>query len=137
MSKISGPLMDRIDLHIEVPAVPFEELSSTSKAGTTSAMMREDVVRAREKQIERFQDNVVRYNAQMSSRQVREHCRLSNSCRQMLRHSVEEMGLSARAHDKILRVGRTIADVAGDVHINDMHLAEAIGYRSLDRDLWV
>ena len=137
MSKISGPLMDRIDLHIEVPAVPFDELSATSKAGTTSAMMREDVVRAREKQIERFQDNVVRYNAQMSSRQVREHCRLSNSCRQMLRHSVEEMGLSARAHDKILRVARTIADVAGDVHINDMHLAEAIGYRSLDRDLWV
>ena len=137
MSKIAGPLMDRIDLHIEVPAVPFDELSATSKAGTTSAMMREDVVRAREWQIERFQDNVVRYNAQMSSRQVREHCRLSNSCRQMLRHSVEEMGLSARAHDKILRVARTIADVAGDVDINEMHLAEAIGYRSLDRDLWV
>lgn len=137
MSKISGPLMDRIDLHIEVPAVPFDELSSKSKAGTTSAQMREDVERAREKQIERFEGNVVRYNAQMSSRQVREHCALNTSCQQMLRHSVEEMGLSARAHDKILRVSRTIADVAGDTEINEMHLAEAIGYRSLDRDLWV
>ncbi len=79
----------------------------------------------------------MRYNAQMSSRQVREYCGLNASCRQMLRHSVEEMGLSARAHDKILRVARTIADVAGDPEINEMHLAEAIGYRSLDRDLWV
>ncbi|MGB7345405.1 MAG: YifB family Mg chelatase-like AAA ATPase [Pirellulaceae bacterium] len=141
MSKISGPLMDRIDIHIEVPAVPFEELSATSAKGTTSAEMRADVERAREKQIERFA-NVksalpVRYNAQMTSRQVREHCKLSKSCQQMLRHSVEEMGLSARAHDKILRVCRTIADVAGDTDINEMHLAEAIGYRSLDRDLWV
>ena len=137
MSKISGPLMDRIDIHIEVPAVPFDELSATSAQGTTSEQMRQDVQRAREMQAERFQDNVVRYNAQMSSRQVREHCKLNKSCQQMLRHSVEDMGLSARAHDKILRVARTIADVAGDTDINEMHLAEAISYRSLDRDLWV
>ncbi|MCL4169543.1 UNVERIFIED_CONTAM: hypothetical protein GTU68_027014 [Idotea baltica] len=141
MSKISGPLMDRIDIHIEVPAVPFEELSASSTKGTTSAEMRTDVERARERQIARFADIKsalpVRYNAQMTSRQVRQHCELSKSCQQMLRHSVEEMGLSARAHDKILRVCRTIADVAGDTDINEMHLAEAIGYRSLDRDLWV
>ena len=138
MSKISGPLMDRIDIHIEVPAVPFEELSATSSVGTTSAVMRDDVVRAREKQVERFQnDNAVRCNAQMSSRQVRKFCELNKSCQLMLRHSVEEMGLSARAHDKILRVARTIADVYGDNDINEMHLAEAIGYRSLDRDLWI
>ncbi len=137
MGKISGPLMDRIDIHIEVPAVPFEELSGTAAAGTTSADMRADVVRARERQAERFGNGAVRYNAQMSSRQVREHCVLNRACQQMLRHSVEEMGLSARAHDKILRVARTIADVAGDDDINEMHLAEAIGYRSLDRDLWV
>ena len=99
--------------------------------------MRADVVRARERQAERFGNGAVRYNAQMSSRQVREHCVLNRACQQMLRHSVEEMGLSARAHDKILRVARTIADVAGDDAINEMHLAEAIGYRSLDRDLWV
>ena len=73
----------------------------------------------------------------MTSRQVRDHCRLDRTCQQMLRHSVEEMGLSARAHDKILRVARTIADVAGEASINETHLAEAIGYRSLDRDLWV
>ncbi len=75
--------------------------------------------------------------AQMTSRQVRDHCRLDRACQQMLRHSVEEMGLSARAHDKILRVARTIADVAGEASINETHLAEAIGYRSLDRELWV
>ena len=129
--------MDRIDIHIEVPAVPFEELSASSVAGTTSEQMRDDVVRARGPQRERFGNGPTRYNAQMTSRQVRDHCALSTSCQQMLRHSVEEMGLSARAHDKILRVARTIADVAGDDRINEMHLAEAIGYRSLDRDLWV
>jgi magnesium chelatase family protein len=137
MSKISGPLMDRIDIHIEVPAVPFEELSTSTVSGTTSAQMRSDVVRAREQQDARFPDGPNRYNAQMSSRQVRKFCALDKTCQQMLRHSVEEMGLSARAHDKILRVARTIADVAGDAEINEMHLAEAIGYRSLDRDLWV
>jgi len=87
--------------------------------------------------VERFGDGPIRYNAQMTSRQVREFCALDKTCQQMLRHSVEEMGLSARAHDKILRVSRTIADVACDETINEMHLAEAIGYRSLDRDLWV
>ena len=81
--------------------------------------------------------SLIRYNAQMTSRQVREHCELNASCQSMLRHSVEEMGLSARAHDKILRVARTIADVAGESDINEIHLAEAIGYRNLDRDLWV
>ena len=101
--------------------------------------MRSDVVRARDVQARRFAEGPpgVRYNAQMTSRQVREHCELNSSCQQMLRHSVEEMGLSARAHDKILRVARTIADVAGDQDIDELHLAEAIGYRSLDRDLWI
>lgn len=129
--------MDRIDIHIEVPAVPFEELTAASVAGTTSQQMRDDVVRARTMQRERFRDGPVRYNAQMSSRQVREFCKLDKACQQMLRHSVEDMGLSARAHDKILRVARTIADVAGDESIDEMHLAEAIGYRTLDRDLWI
>ncbi|MCO8125377.1 YifB family Mg chelatase-like AAA ATPase [Stieleria sp. TO1_6] len=139
MSKISGPLMDRIDIHIEVPAVPFEELAAQTAAGTTSQQMRADVERARSVQAERFADGPqgVRYNAQMSSRQVRQHCSLNPSCQKMLRHSVEEMGLSARAHDKILRVCRTIADVAGDESIHEVHLAEAINYRNLDRDLWV
>jgi magnesium chelatase family protein len=137
MGKISGPLMDRIDIHIEVPAVPFEELSTKQSSGTSSQQMREDVERARERQADRFASGPTRYNAQMTSREVRKYCELDKSCQQMLRHSVEEMGLSARAHDKILRVSRTIADVAGDDTLNEMHLAEAIGYRSLDRDLWV
>jgi magnesium chelatase family protein len=137
MGKISGPLLDRIDIHIEVPAVPFDELAVTAATGTSSAEMRDDVERARTAQQTRFGGGPIRYNAQMTSRQTREFCRLDKTCQQMLRHSVEEMGLSARAHDKILRVARTIADVAGDESISEMHLAEAIGYRSLDRDLWV
>lgn len=137
MGKISGPLMDRIDIHIEVPSVPFEELSTTTSNGTTSEQMREDVMTARLAQQERFTNSPICYNAQMTSRQVRRFCGLDRSCQQMLRHSVEELGLSARAHDKILRVSRTIADVAGDQNINEQHLAEAIAYRSLDRDLWI
>ena len=141
MGRISGPLMDRIDIHIEVPAVSFDELSSRSRPGTTSEQMREDVVRARTRQSQRFEagnnGTITRYNAQMTSRQVRSFCRLNKTCQQLLRHSVEEMGLSARAHDKILRLARTIADVDDHDRISEVHLAEAIGYRSLDRDLWV
>jgi magnesium chelatase family protein len=137
MGKISGPLMDRIDIHIEVPSVPFDELSNTTSTGTSSQQMRDDVVCARLAQCDRFADGPVRCNAQMTSRQVRKFCELDKPCQRMLRHSVEEMGLSARAHDKILRVSRTIADVAGDERLNEEHLAEAIGYRSLDRDLWI
>lgn len=137
MGKISGPLMDRIDIHIEVPSVPFEELATSKSAGTSSAQMRDDVVRAREPQNERFGSRAAGYNALMTSRQVRKFCELDRACQQMLRHSVEELGLSARAHDKILRLARTIADVAGDERIEEIHLAEAIGYRSLDRDLWI
>ncbi len=136
MGKISGPLLDRIDIHIEVPSVPFDELATLVSDGTTSEQMRADVVAARRPQNERFGDGPVRYNASMTSRQVRKFCQLDKTCQSMLRHSVEEMGLSARAHDKILRIARTIADVAGDDTLNEMHLAEAIGYRTLDRDLW-
>lgn len=137
-NKISGPLLDRIDIQIEVPAVPFEELQGNSQTmvGTSSQQMRREVERARERQADRFANSSTRYNAQMSSRDVRKYCELDRGCQQMLRHSVEEMGLSARAHDKILRVSRTIADIAGDDYIQEMHLAEAIGYRNLDRDLW-
>ncbi|EMI55207.1 ATP-binding protein [Rhodopirellula sallentina] len=137
MGKISGPLLDRIDIHIEVPAVPFEELSAKSASSESSAMMRENVVRAREAQAERFRDSPVRYNAQMTSRQVRQYCELEPASVQLLRAGVESLGLSARAHDKILRVARTIADIAGSGTIGEEHLAEAISYRNLDADLWV
>jgi len=137
MSKISGPLLDRIDIHLDVPAVPFDELSDQSAQGTSSKTMLEDVIKAREQQANRFQDASTNHNAQMSSKQVRAHCQIDRNCTQMLRHCVEELGLSARAHDKILRVARTIADVANCHQIREQDLAEAIGYRSLDRDLWI
>ena len=137
MSKISGPLLDRIDIHLDVPAVPFDELSDRVTQGTTSDQMRADVINAHDRQSQRFQDTPTRYNAQMTSRQVRSYCPIDRTCTQMLRHCVEELGLSARAHDKILRVARTIADVGGCKHIREQDLAEAIGYRNLDRDLWI
>ncbi|ADB17449.1 Mg chelatase, subunit ChlI [Pirellula staleyi DSM 6068] len=137
MSKISGPLLDRIDIQIEVPAVPYKELSAET-AGTSSAAMREEVERARATQSQRFSTSTTttRYNAQMNSRQVRAFCKLSREGQQLLSSSVQELGLSARAHDKILRVGRTIADLEGCSSIEPHHLHEAINYRMLDRQVF-
>ena len=134
MARISGPLLDRIDIHIEVPAVPFQELSS-AHAGTSSATMRESVEVARELQAIRFSGGSL-YNAQMSSRQLRELCPLDRMCSNLLRDSCNELGLSARAHDKILRVARTIADMEQSELIKIHHLQEAINYRMLDRNLF-
>ncbi len=135
MAKISGPLLDRIDLHIEVPAVPFKELSSKSD-GTSSQAMREQVWRAREVQDVRFANSKTRANAQMSSREVRAHCVLDDVCSNLMRASINDLGLSARAHDKVLRVARTIADLDGAEVIRPEHLSEAVNYRMLDRKLW-
>ena len=136
MSKISGPLLDRIDIQIEVPAVGFKELSATT-AGTSSAGMREQVVMARRRQIQRFSENgFARTNAQMPSRLLREHCRLNNECHDLMRDSVNQMGLSARAHDKVLRVARTIADLDDSQDIQVPYVQEAINYRMLDRQMW-
>ena len=135
MSKISGPLLDRIDIHIEVPAVPFRELSG-SAGGTSSGQMREQVAAARRVQGERFRAGPNRHNADMTHRQTRRHCGLGEECRNLLRASMTELGLSARAHDKILRTARTIADMDGGEAIEPAHLNEAINYRMLDRDLW-
>lgn len=135
MAKISGPLLDRIDIHLEVPAVPFRELSSGSP-GTSSAQMREQVVAARAVQTERFEGSRTRLNAKMTSRQVRQYCKLDDECFNLLRASVNELGLSARAHDKVLRVARTIADLDRSATIVPAHISEAINYRMLDRNLW-
>ena len=135
MAKISGPLLDRIDLHIEVPAVPFKELNAT-QAGTSSAVMREQVLAARSLQTARFAKSRVRTNAQMTSRQIREHCQLGDAATNLLRGSIQETGLSARAHDKILRVARTIADLDGRSDISAEHVSEAVNYRLLDRQFW-
>lgn len=136
MSKISGPLLDRIDIHIEVPAVPYKELQATSPNGATSAQMREHVARARARQHQRFNGSVTRQNGNMSHRQIREHCRLDDAGASVLRSTMNELGLSARAHDKILRVARTIADLDGTDCISADHLNEAVNYRMLDRQLW-
>jgi magnesium chelatase family protein len=135
MAKISGPLVDRIDIHIEVPAVPFKELASHTP-GTTSDEMRQQVTAARAIQAQRFADSRTRYNAQMTSKQLRQYCPLEDECRSLLQTAVNETGLSARAHDKIIRVARTIADLDQSENIEPPHIHEAINYRMLDRQLW-
>jgi magnesium chelatase family protein len=134
MAKISGPLIDRIDIHIEVPAVPFKELSA-ERAGTSSLEMRDQVIAARKIQMTRFQGTSTRYNAHMGSRVLRQACKLNNECQELLKASVNELGLSARAHDKILRVSRTIADLEQSPNIELPHIHEAINYRMLDRQM--
>lgn len=135
VGKISGPLLDRIDIQLEVPAVPFRDLSA-SRPGTSSESMRQAVLGARERQASRFNGSATRCNARMSSRQVREYCPLDSSAIELLKGAVSNLGLSARAHDKVLRVARTIADLDGSEGIHCAHLAEAINYRLLDRALW-
>lgn len=135
IGRISGPLLDRIDLHIEVPVVPFQELS-TGPDGTSSAVMREQVNRARAAQCERFKPDSHRLNSRMTSRQLRKFCTLDDECRGLLKTAMDELGLSARAHDRILRVARTIADIEASPTIRPPHISEAINYRTLDRKLW-
>jgi magnesium chelatase family protein len=134
ISKISGPLVDRIDIHIDVPAVVFSKLRS--KAGQLdSATMKQDVAKARDMQAKRFGDGKVMTNARMTHKQVEKFCKLDSASEQMLKHAMTEFGLSARAHDKICKVARTIADLSGVEAIAPEHIAEAISYRKLDRKL--
>ncbi len=134
--KISGPLLDRIDIHVEVPLVDFKELSST-ELGEKSATIRERVAAAREIQSQRFRKNKgVSTNAAMSAKLVREHCALDATSTSYLEHAMEQMNFSARAHDRILKVARTIADLASCECIQSEHILEAIQYRSLDRKLF-
>ncbi|MEI6526606.1 MAG: YifB family Mg chelatase-like AAA ATPase, partial [Planctomycetota bacterium] len=135
MSRISGPLLDRVDIHIEVPAVPFEELAHGT-AGTSSAMMRDQVTAARNLQNQRFASSKTLTNAQMSSRELRQTCPLGKVQMQRMRTAVSELGLSARAHDKVIRVARTIADLENSPKIEPHHIEEAIQYRMLDRDIF-
>lgn len=133
MGKISGPLLDRIDIHVEVPAADFKELSSNTP-GTSSQSIRELVIAARKAQAERFAGTKILYNAQMSSQQIRRYCKLDSAGMDLLKISVNELGLSARAHDKVLRLARTVADLDCSDQIQYHHLNEAINYRMLDRD---
>ncbi|MCA9079606.1 MAG: YifB family Mg chelatase-like AAA ATPase [Planctomycetaceae bacterium] len=135
LSKISGPLLDRIDIHVEVPAVPFRELTADHQ-GTNSETMREQVLQAREIQHRRFRDEPLALNGTMPPQLIRKHCRLQADAEDLLKAAMDEMGLSARAHDKILRVSRTIADLDESAEIGVAHLSEAINYRTLDRNYW-
>lgn len=136
LSKISGPLLDRIDIHIEVTPVPFEKLSD-ERRGESSIVIRARVTEARKIQSERFSDyENIHYNAQMGVKQIREFCKLDGASLQLLKTAMERLNLSARAYDRILKVARTIADLEASENVTGNHISEAIQYRSLDRDGW-
>jgi magnesium chelatase family protein len=136
LGRISGPLLDRIDLHVEVPAVKFREISS-EKTGETSAEIRTRVICARERQHKRFAEKKsVTCNARMGSRELKNFCELDEATKELLKFAMSDLNLSARAYDRILKVARTIADLTGAEKIAGEHVSEAIQYRSLDRQLW-
>ena len=136
LGRISGPLLDRIDLHIEVPAVKFREMTA-ERTGETSAAIRQRVIAARQRQQERFRARPrITCNARMGSREVKQHCALDESAQGMLQVAMSDLNFSARAYDRILKVARTIADLAGSEAIAADHIGEAIQYRSLDRQIW-
>jgi magnesium chelatase family protein len=130
LERLSGPLLDRIDIHVEVPAVPYTELTG-KRTGTDSVRMKQQVDRARARQLARFKSD--RTNARMDTRLLKQHAELSDSCLLLMKQAVDELGLSARAYDKVRRVARTIADMEDAETISEAHLAEAIQYRLLDR----
>lgn len=137
VGRISGPLLDRIDIHIDVPAVRFKDLRGGAAAnGETSHAMRARIVAARDVQRQRLNSNGVFSNAQMSSKQIQNFCALDDESEKMLESAMRRLGLSARAHDRILKVSRTIADLDSSPEIKPAHLAEAVNYRSLDRTYW-
>jgi magnesium chelatase family protein len=137
VGRISGPLLDRIDIHIDVPAVRFKDLTGEPSPETEgSAEIRERVIGARERQRERLSAEGIFANAQMTPRLIRLYCRIEAESERMLESAMTRLGLSARAYDRILKVSRTIADLDGSEWIRSLHVAEAVGYRSLDRTYW-
>ncbi|MGP1501774.1 MAG: YifB family Mg chelatase-like AAA ATPase [Bergeyella cardium] len=135
INKLSGPLLDRIDIHIEVPKVEFEQLSDKRKT-ETSEEIRRRVLRARQIQQERFSKADIHYNAQMGRREIERYCALDQASELLIKNAMNRLNLSARAYDRILKVARTIADLSSSEQITSSHIAEAIQYRSLDRDFW-
>ena len=137
LGHISGPLIDRIDIQIEVPAVEYRHLSGTS-SGDSSEVIRNRAVEARRIQAERYQHvKNVNVNADIGPKELARYCKLSSDSQNLLKTAMESLGLSARGYDRILKVSRTIADLEKSLNINPEHLAEAIQYRNLDRDLWM
>ena len=136
LNRISGPLLDRIDLHVEVTPVSFSSLSS-SNSSASSSMIRENVIKARKIQIERFKHTKgIHNNAQMGTADLKKICKLDESSQQLLKKAMARLNLSARAYDRILKVSRTIADLSASDSIQAEHVAEAIQFRSLDREGW-
>jgi magnesium chelatase family protein len=137
LGKISGPLLDRIDIHIEVTPVPFEKLSE-DRAGESSIAIRERVTKARQLQTKRFKEfENLHYNAQMNTKHIRRFCKMDEASKNLLKNAMERLNLSARAYDRILKVARTIADLENSQDVNGNHISEAIQYRSLDREGWL
>ena len=137
VGRISGPLLDRIDIHIDVPAVRFKDLTGDPPADAeASSSIRQRVIAAREAQRRRFAGEKIFSNSAMTPRMIRSYCRIDPESEQMLERAMTRLGLSARAYDRILKVSRTIADLEGSEDIRSPHVAEAVGYRSLDRTYW-
>jgi len=130
--RVSGPLLDRIDLHIDVPSLSYRDLTGAA-SGESSALIRERVVRARKLQIQRFGEGTARCNAHMGERELKQHCAVDDDSRRLLELAVERLGFSARAFSRILKLARTIADLENEPRILSRHVAEAIQYRNLDR----
>jgi magnesium chelatase family protein len=133
-TKISGPLLDRLDIHVEVPAVQYQDLAQES-SGESSQTIRQRINSARMVQQERFTDHKIYSNAQMPPRLLKRFCKLDEDSHGLLETAIDRLGLSARAHNRILKIARTIADIEGLEQISSAHIAEAIQYRSLDRSL--
>jgi magnesium chelatase family protein len=136
LGRVSGPLLDRIDLHVEVPQVKFREISG-ERAGESSAQIRDRVVAARQRQLKRFAHKPkITCNARMGPKELKEHCALDDATKELMKTAMADLNFSARAYDRILKVARTIADLAASENILSDHISEAIQYRSLDRQLW-
>ncbi len=135
LGRISGPLLDRIDLHVEVPQVKFREMVG-ERTGESSAQIRERVIAARERQLKRYAGTRITCNARIGTRELKKHCALDDAANELLKFAMSDLNLSARAYDRILKVARTMADLSGHENIQNDHVSEAIQYRSLDRQLW-
>jgi magnesium chelatase family protein len=136
LTKVSGPLLDRIDIHLDVPPLSYEELS-TEKQHESSKEIKKRVIKAREVQKKRYKNSKYQYNAFLASKDIQRYCGLDNEAKELLRLAITELNFSGRAYDKILKLSRTIADLAGESNINVAHVSEAISYRSLDRRMWL